>query len=336
VYLFPSNVSSLFAGAKARGQSVLPILGSTNPLYDGGKIPSSPAGIAAFGRYAAALVKAFHPRAVEVFNELNNPKQNNSACGVSPDCYLPLLKATYTAVKAADPNVLVVGAATAREDDAWMSRLLSLGGGNYMDAISFHPYNNNAAPEYLAASIPATQALIRKNAGRNIPIWITELGWDDHDVKLVGQVDYLVRSMAIVLGSGVQNYSWYDLVDDVIAPGSWVGEGSFGLFTQDGAPKPAAYSLLELTRQLGGRAAAGREAVGGAVYSYRFGAGDDDLRIAWATTPTAVKLHTTGPVTVTDDLAGRQVLTPSNGVVALSLTASPVYIEGPISTVSLG
>jgi len=335
VYQFSSQMVQAFANARARGQNVLPIIDYGNPLYDGGKIPRSAAGIAAYAKYTAAVVRTFHPQAIEIENEFNNVKINKSGC-VSADCYLPLLKAAYASAKAEDPNVIVVAGATAKEDDAWIQRLLQLGGGSYMDAISFHPYNNNAAPEYLASSIPATQALIRKTAGKDIPIWITELGWDDHDVKLQGQVDYLIRSMGIVLGGGAQKYIWYDLVNDQISPGAWPGEASFGLFTQGGSPKPAAYAMLELTRQLGNRPAAGREAVGGAVYSYKFGTGADGMRIAWATTPTTVTVHATGPVTVTNDLAGRKVLTPVNGVATLQLTGSPVYIEGAVESVALG
>jgi hypothetical protein len=335
VYSFPAKITEAFANARANGQSVLPIIDYGNPLYDGGRIPRSTAGVAAYAKYVAAIVRTFHPQAIEIQNEFNNDKLNKSGC-VTADCYLPLLKAGYAAAKAVDPNVTVVGGAIAKEDDAWIGRLLQIGGADYMDALSFHPYNNNSAPEYLADALTRTQAMIQQKSGRAIPIWITELGWDDHDVNLQGQVDYLVRSMAILLGSGVQKYIWYDLVNDQISPTAWVGEASFGLFTQAGAPKPAAYGMLELTRQLGNRPAAGREAVGGSVYSYKFGSGADGMRIAWAATPTTATVHATGPVTVTNDLTGHKILTPTNGVLTLQLTSSPIYLEGEVQSIGLG
>jgi hypothetical protein len=49
-----------------------------------------------------------------------------------------------------------------------------------------------------------------------------------------------------------------------------------------------------------------------------------------------VTLHAAGPVTVTSDLAGRKTLTPTDGVVKLALTSSPVYLEGPIGAVTAG
>ncbi|MFB6875409.1 hypothetical protein [Streptomyces sp. NPDC056323] len=100
--------------ARARELGITPLIiaNRANSPYDNGRTPSSPEGITAFGKFAAAVIEHYDESSVEVLNEYNAGTFNNSACGKSAACYLEVLKEVHQVVKAADPGASVVGPAT--------------------------------------------------------------------------------------------------------------------------------------------------------------------------------------------------------------------------------
>lgn len=91
-YTFPAEFSSTMAHARELGITPMVIANGANSLYDNGRTPSSPEGIAAFGKFAAAVLKHYDLSNVEVLNEYNAGTFNNSACGRTAACYLEVLK----------------------------------------------------------------------------------------------------------------------------------------------------------------------------------------------------------------------------------------------------
>jgi hypothetical protein len=336
VYSFTGERANIEGTAESEGMGVLPMIGAQNRNYDHFKAPSTPAGIAAYANFAAAYVQRWHPPAIEVFNEFNQKAMNSSACGTTADCYLPLLKAVYTKVKAISPSTKIVGGVTAHADNTFIKRLLQLGGGQYLDAISVHPYHNESAPEVLATEIPATEQVIRSTAGHDIPLWITELGWASNTVGDAKQAQYLIRSEALALGAGVQQFYWYDLVQDSSRAGKgWAGDVYFGLFgnASFSSMKPAAFSQALMIRQLQGKAYSGRDTVASGSYSYVFGSGSTAVRVAWSSTTSTLAVHATGPVTTINAEGVTTTLNPVDGAVSVPLSGDPLFIKGAVTSV---
>ena len=193
-YAFPVDEDVKTEAFKSAGVEMLPISVYYNPLYDNGRTPSSGAGINAYANYTSAIVSHFEPDAVEVYNEFNW-SLNTSACGKTADCYMQLLQPTADKVRAEHPGTTIVGPSTAHLDDAFMTELYQAGGLNYLDAVSFHPYDElNVGAEILLPILKQANERMREyNDGQTKPIWLTELGWTSGKVGELNQANYLVR-----------------------------------------------------------------------------------------------------------------------------------------------
>ena len=109
----------------------------------------------------------------EIFNEPNGRH--------SPKNYFKHLKSAYEEIKKVDPSSKVIGLCVTGDfgSDAtvFVKDVFQLGGGNYMDIASWHPYRNRE----LASLVPADQAwksfreMIEGSCGKDFPIWNTEL-----------------------------------------------------------------------------------------------------------------------------------------------------------------
>lgn len=338
-YDFPATLDAEVKDFADAGLEFLPISVYSNKLYDRGRTPSSPGGIQAFANFSKEIAAHYQTPAIEVYNEFNNPPMNKGDCGTSAECYMPLLKATAETIRADHPETVIVGPATARQDDAWLTALYAAGGLEYLDAISFHPYDYSpeSGPEFLEASlIQATNRIKEYNNGVSKPIWITELGWSTTGYSEADQADNVVRSETIALANGVEKFFWYDLVNDKADEADH--EGNFGLVRQTTdtvpafAPKPSALAQTVLIRKVAGKEYTQRDsAEDSTTYSYAFGSGQDATRVAWATRPATVVFDTTGPVTVTDQFGKITVMEPVSGQITVDLTGHPVYLDGDLA-----
>lgn len=340
------------AYAKGLGISSMPIGGYRNPLYDGGKTPSTPDGLAAYAAYAAATSKHYDDQGVgdeiSIFNEYNSTGFNNGACGITPECYLAVLNASYPAIHAANPNAKVVGPTTAGTSLPWNQKLIDLGGLSELDTFStnFYGYGNGTLPEQtvLTTELPTLVGMVDAADGdRNLPFWATENGCSTATAFCTEtqQADYAIRAPLLAMAAGVDKYFWYDALDDGLSPDE--REHNFGLFRRPTtgiasvAPKSSAVSYAVMIRQIWDKKQQPRENLGpDTAYSYPFTGGSGRIRSLWATSPTTATVTATGPVTVTDQFGRKSTLTPQAGVVRLALDASPVFLAGPVTKVTAG
>ncbi|MFF1351721.1 hypothetical protein ACFVZJ_38200 [Streptomyces sp. NPDC058322] len=357
-YTFPAEFTSTMAHARELGITPMVIANGANSLYDNGRTPSSPEGIAAFGKFAAAVLKHYDLSNVEVLNEYNAGTFNNSACGRTAACYLEVLKGVHQAVKAADPGATVVGPATigianctpADGSKCFAPDLIDRGGLKAMEAYSVHPYHFPGGPEWLGSTgdtIAGLRQRIRAaNGGQDKPIILSEMGWPTdtgHGTTERQQADNLIRLYATGLANGVTRVYWYDLVNDGSDPTST--EHNFGMLRQPvtpttanpvsvtaNAPKPAAVAQAVVARMLGGKTYAGDDAVTAPAHSVRF-TGGGTTRVVWATTARDLTVSATGPVTLVDSWGRRSVRQPTDGRLTLEAGPSPVFIEGPVTGV---
>ncbi|MEU2671036.1 hypothetical protein ABZ622_19610 [Streptomyces sp. NPDC007164] len=181
--VYDSGSSSLDAGLKnaaKRGIRTMPILGYRNPLYDGGKTPSTPEGLAAFARFAAAAY-APYTNDFSVYNEYNSTGFNDGACGITAKCYYDMVKA----VKQAMPDANLVGPTSAGTQLAWHDDFIARGGLDHLDTFSVNYYSStgdspSTPPEEIKALGEFAQLVKKVEARKKMPVWVTENGWPTH------------------------------------------------------------------------------------------------------------------------------------------------------------
>jgi len=134
--------------------------------------PYTTEGIDDYVRYLEALVRRYgHDiRQWEIWNEPNiffwqGPK----------DLYADLLKKSYAAIKAIDPEAEVLGLSTAGIDFDYIERMLELE--TPFDILTIHPYRRTLNDQAFLNDLLRVSDLVRRPDGTRRPVWLTELGW---------------------------------------------------------------------------------------------------------------------------------------------------------------
>ncbi len=181
----------------------------------------------------------------EVWNEPNGHYFWCNAPNVEQ--YVTLLKVTYEAVKAENPNMLVLGGSLAGTEMAYLNLMYRLDAQNYYDALAIHPYSGVTGPDECVnirwsfeCGMDKVVEIMAKNSDSD-PIWLTEVGWSSFDgqqgVSKWEQARYL-REMLTILNQKDWNVPvviWYDLIDQAEQSDNRLGY--FGLFNTDMEPK---------------------------------------------------------------------------------------------------
>lgn len=252
----------------SRGITIIGVLNGPTPGWASGGNPANdyyPPDPQSFARFAGAVVERYKDRVRywEVWNEPDNSRYWKPA----PDAvaYANLLKATYPAIKAADPNaqVLVAGIVSPEPALTFFSTLAANGAWGSFDIVSLHPYTDPKGPEegqIGTIGIGAVRALVDRLGVK--PIWATEFGWSTGAGGRGGvafseeeQANYLVRGMALIRAAGAERVLWYNLKDDD-------GDELYGLVKRGGGgtdfsqPKNALFAFKTLNEQLAGTGSA--------------------------------------------------------------------------------
>jgi len=247
----PPGIDDLVNQSLTANVQPLLILDYGNQFYDSGQKPISPVALNAFARYAAFVVLHFKGRVhmYEMWNEWNDTAGNTHS-GTAQD-YVRLLKVVYPAVKASDPSAIFLAGAIAGLKLDWLSAMLVGGALGSFDALSIHPYNFSESArsgDAWAKGMVATEDIIhRYTRGRDIPLYITEMGWPTYSgpygsspkeaAAYLAQMFLLARTMPFLKGIW-----WYDFRDDGRDRSN--KEDNFGLVDADLGPKPA-FTALE-------------------------------------------------------------------------------------------
>ncbi|MGL4397420.1 MAG: M10 family metallopeptidase C-terminal domain-containing protein [Hyphomicrobium sp.] len=306
-----AEVTETIAYARSLGIEVVMTFAQT-PYWatDGAHDPNSQAAIwsppigAAADAFAAALV-ALHGAitnagladavaAWEIWNEPNTTTFWPTAAlragtDVQVDLaaaadYAALLNASYDALKAVDPEAVVLGGSLAGCDADYLQALYAAGA--KFDGLALHPYtkanpfNDGVAygPEELDANDPLSQVWSFKsgveairdvmiaNGDASKAMWFTEFGWSSSDDwggagSADAQAAFLAQALAIIAD--------WDFVDAAMAYRLFDGGGEeFGMRLEDGALKPAGAVLRDFLTAL-----------------HDADAGGGDVGITTATTP---------------------------------------------------
>jgi hypothetical protein len=218
-----------------------------------GNVPRNPSDFAAFMRYLATRYRG-QISAYEIWNEPDIQRFWNA--GPNPSSYTALLKAAYPAVKAADPNALVVSGGLAWDYESstssFLTKMYAAGARGSFDVLALHDF-----PDASIANGLTTWAGGRRTAhrvmlanGDNKPIWITEFGFNTATASSGWQPSSTPQQQADLLGKAFQvldqdspwlqvafyynfrNNSWqHDALTDI--------EAQFGILTTNFTRKPA-------------------------------------------------------------------------------------------------
>jgi hypothetical protein len=187
-----SHTDQVVGEAVAHGIDLLPVV-----IYapgwarrDSNLFASPPAQVSDYTAYLQALVARYGPggsfwaehpelparplRTWQVWNEPQLRYQWN-APGFAKD-YGALLRASYKALKAADPGCTVVLAGATNLSWQIIAQLYKQGRihGSF-DVVAVHPYT--ATPAHVARIIELVRGVMRAHGDARVPIWVTELGF---------------------------------------------------------------------------------------------------------------------------------------------------------------
>ena len=179
-----------------------------------------------------------------------------------PVGFTKLLQVGYEAVKAGDPEALVVAAglaptnsneAQAMDDRLFLQAMYRAGASAYFDVLGAHPYSFGQAPAASESdsNYPAfrrlaeLRAIMVENGDRHKPVWITEMGWtidpprDQTDIRvsLEQQATYLVESLELIR----REWPWVELITVWNLSRPMLGDpfGGYSLLDESGQPRPA-------------------------------------------------------------------------------------------------
>jgi polysaccharide biosynthesis protein PslG len=221
-----------------------------------------------FAVFAAAAVNRYKSKGLHHWEIWNEPNSYDFWATKS-DCvaYTNLLKATYPAIKKADPFAFVItgGVAPIATTDVniapleFIQCIYEQKGKNYFDAIGYHPYTfprlvtegNTNAWSRLSITTPSARSIMESYGDSAKRIWITEFG------APTGGPDpawYMTEERQAALVSDTMSqyvkYNWmgpifwYSYKDSGNTPST--NENHFGLVRFDGTFKPAYHTMQEI------------------------------------------------------------------------------------------
>jgi hypothetical protein len=287
------DLDEFVRGAEQRGMEVMLTIWGTPGWANGGKgqqySPTNLADLTAFARAVAARYSgtfAGYPfvRRFTVWNESNlgqflSPQYNSQGQTVSPAVYARLYRAAYAGIKAGNPLALVgMGETSARGRDhptttpgmqqtvspGRFARLLSLQRPKLaFDAWSQHPYPLTLTQPPLAPTRYPNVTLANLSrferdldtwfGRRNIPIWITEYGYQTRPQEPGGvswslQALYMRQVLDFIRRDPrVQMFIWFIMRDDPTS--TWQS----GVMSPLSLPKPAFTVFRTIAREVDAR-----------------------------------------------------------------------------------
>ncbi|MEM8728772.1 MAG: hypothetical protein AAGF79_02550 [Pseudomonadota bacterium] len=265
---------------------------SGHPNWDGGKVPQTEAGQAAFAAYHGEIVARFDLiDAVEIGNEFNSHEFADFAGWPADltdraEIYARLLARAAAAVRAERPGIRVLGGAAHSIPVAWAEVVMAAGAGAHMDAFVLHPYTTE--PEQFARQV----ARLRQVPGlEDMPLAVTEFGTLDGDAA----PGYLMRYYCQMALAGVHEAVWY--------PFSPRGDGLAPLVEADGTVTGVGASYALILNNLQGQPV---EDVAPDPFTYACQFGDAAL-VVWG----APRFVTLAPGLLALDPLGRPVQAPA-------------------------
>lgn len=151
--------------------------------------------------------------AIEVWNEPNLRDREWDGVSLDGGTYMNYFRAAYDAIKATDPNIIVVTAGLApvgdldgaTSDRRYLQQMYDAGLAAYSDVrVGIHPYSWGNSPDercchtehgwadnpvfFFANTLEDYLAIMQRN-NHNVPMWATEFGWGTYNGVGTGGTD---------------------------------------------------------------------------------------------------------------------------------------------------
>jgi hypothetical protein len=245
--------------------------------------PNDPQDYANFiGAFAAHNKAIGSVAGYEVWNE----PDENQFWHPGPDAgrYAALLKASYAAIKAADPGVTVVSGPTTGNNYQWIQSLYNQGAGGSFDAVAVHTdtacldrgpdafyREDGKLARYTFLGYRTVHDVMAANGDAGKPIWMSELGWSStgggptsctrgewagkkpSGVSEADQATFLIKAYECLANdSYVQKADWFTLRDTTAHPVDELNH--YGLVHTNGSAKPSMAAFKAVTAANGGGA----------------------------------------------------------------------------------
>jgi hypothetical protein len=245
-----------------------------------------PADLNDFGDFCGAMAERFKGRipAYQVWNEPNLSREWGDQ-PPDPADYTELLKVCYQAIKAADPEAVVISAGlaptgtglpAAMPDIDFLQGMYDAGAAEYFDILGLNAPGYKAPPEaapeegesnpaygsgrwFVFRHVEDMRAIMEANEDVDKRVAILELGWTTdevnpdyawHAVSEEEQADYLVRAYQYA----AENWQpWISLMVTIyIADYDWTPEANeqwwWSITLPDGSTRPAFQALQEMEK----------------------------------------------------------------------------------------
>lgn len=213
------------------------------------------------------------------------------------------------------------------------------------DILAPHPYlwpDFPAPEEWLEAFIDERRRAMQQ-AGRNMPMWFTEIGAPQNDARVSQMLSgsarvrgqardehaaYIVKVHVLALARGIERILWYNYRDR--DPSTTDVEDHFGMIDYWGFPKPAYLAYVTLTQCLEDKVFHSKKELPPDIHVYEFSNADESCLVAWAypAAEQSVPLSAIRPEIDEADLltVTNAVGTPLRVSATVSLSEFPVFV----------
>jgi hypothetical protein len=207
-YRYLTKLDAIIRAIKARGMRLTMTVIETPSWANGGAGAfAPPTDVQDYARFVGMLAGRYAGRSGMVYEIWNEPNDVHFwTTGPDVAAYTAMLKASFAAIKQADPDATVLGGSILDNDLAFLRGIYANGGGGSFNALSIHPYAAYRAPGSTVnpfysfkLSVPAFAREMARH-GSSRPIWITEFGWPTWKVSDVTRARYFRQAVAIAKG----------------------------------------------------------------------------------------------------------------------------------------
>lgn len=268
---------------------------------------------------------------INTWEPINEPDLAMSQQGYL-DSYL---KPQYPAVKAGNPNANFLGGSLCGLDKyTWLRKLYELGGQQYFDDVSMHPYTGVGFQEVYRRQLQNYFDLFAEYGKPQTKLWLTEAayhrGWGYNDY-VYDRFNAYRESHARDAVNMVLNAEAMGVPRERIAVFYFTEHGYNDFFlVRYGSLTSAAVSLQVMNENLRDAVFQGESPLptpGHYLQTFR----DDQRTVAIgfsADEPAELKLLTDAPqVQVTDMMGNRTTVTPKDGRFSVSISGDPTYMQ---------
>lgn len=228
--------------------NTLLVLDYGNKNITGRNYPTSDDEIKKFADYAQWTAERYKGKVkyYEIWNEwLVGSGVPKNFSRPDDSVYLKLVKITSMAIRKVDPEAIIITGSLnplVHRDRKWMLDLIKNGLLNYVDGISLHPYSYMLpnkqlnTPKNAILNISSFENQVRKEAGRDVPFYITEMGYPTYSgasgISEVDAANWIVEYSILAKQTGyIKGVWWYDLINDGNSAEN--KEFNFGFYTHD-------------------------------------------------------------------------------------------------------